>query len=389
MVKNIFKNLMVTLSGLALLFAAGEAFVRVFDKYKAFNEIDLPKYRKYDMVFHHLFVPDSKGRYSEKEYKTVYVINSMGLRDREYNPQKPDFAYRIIVMGDSFVEGRGVNIEDTFVKRLEGLLNENNRHGELLDYEVLNAGISSYSPILEYQLLRKKLINLEPDALVLCLDLSDIQDDHIYAKGANFNKKGELEAVSPPLEALNGPKKVFLTRFFERHSPFYLYARRKLLKLFKIGSYHASRKHMQETRINFGEIETDRLFMLRDDANIEPYWEFTASYILKMKKLLEDKGVKFILLTYAYGHQVDKDEWSEGRQSWGFKKDVLYDNDRIFYLIRDFCRRFDINLIETHEDLRKVDRHPLYYKYDGHFTALGNQVMAEIIYNKLTAFLQR
>lgn len=79
----------------------------------------------------------------------------------------------------------------------------------------------------------------------------------------------------------------------------------------------------------------------------------------------------------------------EGRQSWRFEKGRLYTNDTMFYIIRGFCERNNINLIETHEDLRKIKEHPLYYKYDGHFTKLGNKAVSEIIYEKLLPILMQ
>ncbi len=383
MLKKLVKNLISLLIGVVLVFIIGEVFVRGCNKYKAFNELDLPRYRKYDAEIHHCFIPNSKGRYAEKEYSTIYYINSLGMRDREYSVEKPENSYRIIVIGDSFVEGRGVNIEDTFTERLEVLLNKNNKSDAIRNFEVLNAGVASYSPILEYLALKNKLIGLEPDLVLLCFDFSDIQDDYEYSRTASFGKNGELIAVSIDEAVLNRPKKMFLIRFFERHSPFFLYARRKIKKLFA----QASGNEEKEPEIHFGDIKTDRLFMLRDNVSIHDHWRCTAGYILKIRSMLDKENIKFVLVTYPYGHQVNKDEWSEGRQSWGFEKGKLYINDTMFYIIRGFCNRNTVNLIETHEELRKIKKKPLYYKYDGHFTMLGNRVMSEILYEKLLSII--
>jgi len=57
-IKELLKNIVVFLLGLIFIWVMGELFVIVFNKYKAFNEMDLPKYRTYDNVVHHKFVPN-------------------------------------------------------------------------------------------------------------------------------------------------------------------------------------------------------------------------------------------------------------------------------------------------------------------------------------------
>lgn len=64
------------------------------------------------------------------EFDTKYHINSMGLRDNEESLTSPD----IIVLGDSYAMGWGVEQDETFADLIERGTN----------YKVLNAGISSY-----------------------------------------------------------------------------------------------------------------------------------------------------------------------------------------------------------------------------------------------------
>lgn len=106
-----------------LFFGMGEVYVRLACKHKAINEMDIRKYRATSEIYHHTFIPNGKGRLYTPEFKTVYLINSFGIRDKEYSFVKPRQTYRILVLGDSFTEGYGLNIEHTFSKRLEFLLN--------------------------------------------------------------------------------------------------------------------------------------------------------------------------------------------------------------------------------------------------------------------------
>lgn len=71
------------------------------------------------------------------------MINAEGLRDYEYDYQRPAGVTRILALGDSVTFGWGVKLEDTYPKVLERLLNG----GESRDrYEVLNCGVGNYTP---------------------------------------------------------------------------------------------------------------------------------------------------------------------------------------------------------------------------------------------------
>ena len=68
-------------------------------------------------------IPGSKGRIVTPEFTTKVLINSKGLRDREYKYAKPPGTRRILCLGDSFKLGYGVEADQTFAKVLERLLN--------------------------------------------------------------------------------------------------------------------------------------------------------------------------------------------------------------------------------------------------------------------------
>jgi hypothetical protein len=105
----------------------------------------------------------------------VYT-NSMGFKDKSAReiPKKSD-KRRVLFMGDSFVEGIGLPYEQTFI----GILAAGDKAKE---YEVYNAGVTSYSPKL-YYLKTKYLLEasaFEFDELYVFVDISDIQDEIIY-----------------------------------------------------------------------------------------------------------------------------------------------------------------------------------------------------------------
>ena len=128
-------------------------------------------------LFHHdlkknISVIESWGGHSYK-----LITNSLGFRDS--SNKKIDLKSidkkRIYINGDSFVEGVGLNYNDTAVGLLEKSYSKK--------YKVLNSAVASYSPSIYYT-KTKYFINkgLEFDYCLIFLDISDIPDENFISE---------------------------------------------------------------------------------------------------------------------------------------------------------------------------------------------------------------
>lgn len=101
-------------------------------------------------------------------------INSRKLRDREYSQKKQEGVFRIVCLGDSVTLGWGVRLEDTFVKKLEGLLNDTS---SMSKFEVINAGVGGYNTVQEVSFFRSEVQQLgEIDLVLLFFTVNDAQN---------------------------------------------------------------------------------------------------------------------------------------------------------------------------------------------------------------------
>jgi len=130
-------------------------------------------YRVQHPYYHHDLIAayDGVGAFGPIRY-TVRT-NSLALRDgstREI-PTRTD-AFRILLMGDSFTEGLGVDYDSTFA----GLLADRYASAGI---DVVNGGVVSYSPAIYWKKIEYLLerLALQVDAVVLFLDLADILDE--------------------------------------------------------------------------------------------------------------------------------------------------------------------------------------------------------------------
>lgn len=108
-------------------------------------------------------IPNGSWTWSTGEFDEIVTSNNLGFRDKPIG-KKEKGTYRIIAVGDSFTFGHGIrDVNDTYPKQLESYLQTLIPHKSI---EVINAGEKGYSPDQEYTLIRKKIVDLDPDLII-------------------------------------------------------------------------------------------------------------------------------------------------------------------------------------------------------------------------------
>ena len=376
MIKKLFFYAVIIVFNLALVLSAGEFYARTKHGERLSFEAREAAYRRADFELHHSLVPNSKGRSITREWDVKYSINSFGLRDKEYPPQKDKNTFRILILGDSFTEGYGVEDDEVFAELLEKKLDASQKERK---YEIINGGVASYSPLLEYLFLVKRGLSLDPDMVILFYDFSDICDDDEYEVLSSFDENTDVPVNCAPVKVVRAYSSNSLERFLIRHSAFYLYLEKKINnELYKIRDpekYKRTAKHMKKERYIF--------FREGQEAVTFELWKRNEKYLTMIQKLLAEKGVAFILVSYPYAVEVNGEEWSEGRIHSDFEKDRLYDEPKVVGYLEKFAERTKTPFINLYDDLRLSEKHPLYYPFDGHFTPNGHEVVADSMYKRL------
>ncbi|MHC4918109.1 MAG: SGNH/GDSL hydrolase family protein [Planctomycetota bacterium] len=117
--------------------------------------------------------------------KTVRVqFNSLGFRDVEHEEAKPPGTRRIVVVGDSFSEAIQVNLEQTYIRRLQALLAASDTEGNSRSWEVINLGVGDFGTAQECIALENLGLRFDPD-IVICqlFPLNDIGNNTIELAG--------------------------------------------------------------------------------------------------------------------------------------------------------------------------------------------------------------
>ena len=140
----------------------------------------LSQYMKFDARLGWRKVPGAEVTYRRREYRVQFRINSAGLRDRERPRESTPVPFRLLVLGDSFVEGYTVPLEQTVTQVLERRLRDAGCNAE-----VLNGGTAGYSTDQELLYWRGDGSRFAPRIVALFVYYNDVvtnDSDNYYGR---------------------------------------------------------------------------------------------------------------------------------------------------------------------------------------------------------------
>lgn len=171
---------------LFLTFAVLEVIFRLLGFIPSFAEPDLDIVWRYapHAAYRHTGEGFSEGRF-----------NASGLRDQHYSVEKPSDTIRIVLLGDSFLEGMHVSLDSTFAKKTEQVL-----QGKNVPVEVINFGRSGMGTIEELIVLRRDALKFSPDIVVLFFlpgnDIADALPETALGRMRPFAKLDHQHALT-------------------------------------------------------------------------------------------------------------------------------------------------------------------------------------------------
>jgi lysophospholipase L1-like esterase len=98
------------------------------------------------------------------------ALNEEGFRSAHLPAARRPGALRIACIGDSWTFGMNVNQDQTYPAQLEALLK---RRSPSADVDVMNFGVLGYSSFQGLELLKRRVLDLHPDVLVIGFGMND------------------------------------------------------------------------------------------------------------------------------------------------------------------------------------------------------------------------
>ncbi len=193
--RELLVNLALVVVSTAVALGIGEGVLRLLGHGPMYVSPERDRFWAYDPQLGWAHRPGQEAVFATRQFRTTVHINQRGLRDGEHPYARLPDSRRILVLGDSFAWGYGVEEPERFSERLEASLG----------VEVINAGVSGYSTDQELLWLRSEGIKYDFDLVVLVMAGNDIGDNqkqlvsHIYYKPEFVVDGGQLNLIGYPI----------------------------------------------------------------------------------------------------------------------------------------------------------------------------------------------
>jgi hypothetical protein len=365
-----FKELLLAAVALALALLAGEGMLRMLRPYES-----LPRFRWIaSKRYHHLNPPRARMFSGYVGGAPILVeTNEDGFRTRHSRAEFQEHRVRIAVLGDSFVFGPGVNEPEAFPARLEKLL----RAGPgPTDAAVLNAGVISYSPLLEKRLFDGLVREYRPTLVLLFLDVTDIGDDWIYARKAAAGGPEPFELEGEPRIEWRGALHQLL-------QPYAAWLRAQAVYPADLARAGLGRPAAAAPNSNYylnyvtvGGKRENRYFIYRHPpAETEPFFAETLRNIEAVASGVEAAGARFVLVVVPRYHHWSQRECPQNWElsAYGTNEPYQYEYFRFFEERRSTARFPIYDLLPP---FKQTTEFPLVFPNDPHWNPAGHAFVA-------------
>jgi hypothetical protein len=349
--------------------------------------------------------PHQQEYYHTDEFSSVEIINSAGLPDVEHTYEKPDGVFRILIIGDSFVESYQVNLEKSFPRLLEARLNEN-RSAQDPRFEVIKAGYRAWGTDQEWLYFKCEGYKYEPDLVLLGFTINDVPDNYLPLKArmAQWSEsappkpyytweEGQLKQYNfpfPPPPAEVQPQTLY--DYLYKYSLSYRVAEKgwQSLKL-KIAELSQPPAALEvepgESRYPRWTIQFSMpLYMAPLPAEHEAAWQLTEALLRAFHQEVVVKGFKFAVYSNSSMWTVHP-----SIQEILISEEPLYTSAKFDWEQPD--RRLGENLQTMGVPYLRLDppfreqsaanNEQLLFFREGHWNEAGHQLAAELIYHWL------
>jgi hypothetical protein len=365
-------RLALAMCGLVMALLVGEIVLRLLGpRVPGLSGLtSIASFQTYHPIYGFFHRPGAAGWIQTPEFTSYVEINSRGLRDREVAIPKPPGTFRILLLGDSFVEGAQVPLESTVASRLQGDL----RATGSPSVEVVNAGNAGFGTAQELLFLENDGRQYEPDLVVQVFFVDNDLPDNGYA----VSVERKLDTSRRPFFVPDGRGGLEL-RPFAAPSPDALSPLKTSLR--QLSLLYNLAENVLLTR-EARDQENQQIGKNRPTYLVEPpeewaeAWAVSEQLIARTRDAARSMGAEYILVVAPSNYQVSDEAWrwlvpnSQDRAR-------RYDQEAPNRRLSEIARRTGVRWFDLLPTARAAAAQAaLYYPEDGHWTVEGHAVGA-------------
>jgi hypothetical protein len=332
--------------------------------------------REFDPVLGWRNIPGFRGGARTSEFAVQVAINSTGLRDEEIPYARPLGGRRILVLGDSFVAGAHVSLEQTMSKQLQRLLREPDRLGPI---EVVNAGVAGYGQAQEYLFFETEGYKYWPDLVVVVVFLGNDLIDNIRDSDGRFRRpqfdldaEGRLEQIAWPIRP---PKpRAGWQDFLLRNSTAY-----NLLQSGVADKLAAPADAVGEAGLDVSQ--DFQIYRREENQKLRRSWRVTEALLEAIAARAAGLGARTLVVGAPSFRQLDPARFEALVRRQGLDP-VDYDPELPNRRLGEVASHQRLPYLDLLPDLRQAeaDGHgPVFYPTNTHWAPSGQQVVAQAV----------
>ncbi len=341
------------------------------------------------------YMPGAYYRHTKEGFSEGY-FNSHGFRDYERTYKKEPNSFRILVLGDSYVEALQVALQNSFPALLEKRLNEGSNS---IEFEVLNLGQSGFGTVDEYMRYLNFGVEYSPDLVIVAfLTGNDFQDNSKFLNHQPkfyfvFDDHGNLVLDRSLFEeyekSLTLAKRAFQAIKRQSYLASLISERLYLLRVRLQDDFYRSLLARHEPTGSGARLDPFSSINIYSTSMSEHWKEafaITAGILRKFKHTVESNGSGFVLVTLSNAEQVHPEMQQTLKEKYGNAID-FEQPDRF---IEEVAKREHIEYLKLMPTFREYHLRTGKYLHGfgdgkgGHWNEDGHRLAAEKIFEFLT-----
>lgn len=295
-------------------------------------------------------------------------FNSFGMRDREHPIEKPDGTFRVLLLGDSFMEALQVSFEESFPYLLEKRLQEALHQ----PVEVINAAVSGWGTDAQLTYLKRYAYRFKPDLILVAMTLhNDVLDN----QAEEFHILVDGKPLEKPIQKM----------------PFKEYA------LLKVKDFLASHSHLFQLVRKFKYRKTlpqaakqldYHLLQLVHKDNIPRLnlgWEFTYQLFQSIQETGRALGAETVVFLIPLSIQLYEEALTNFLTTYKVSREQLV-LQKPQQMMQKFGKEAGIEIIDLwpafYEWTKGTHKNSLHVR-DGHWNPQGHRIAADVVAQEL------
>lgn len=343
--------------------------------------------------------PNYRGVITREEYSHPIQFNAAGMYDSDHSRPKPENTFRILWMGDSFAQTLQVDESQTAHQQLENLLNQRLGRPER-KFEVISAGVIGWSTGQELLYYRQMGRRYQPDLALLLFFMGNDVEDNLPGHALTINgfncfapyfpvcQNGQLDSqpwyyipgVEPAWEECPAAKKWLTGSLSWVQQNSQLFARLEPLLLSRV----ERRTYGQEFGLPFAA-----LYLPQESAEVRYGWQVAEELLSQFNREAAADGADFGVAIIGPEEVIWLSQLSDTQlQSFRQSDPILAqaEIDRPNRRLKNFLQGQSIPVVDLQQpmiDYIAATGAQLYLPIDRHWTAEGNRLAAELIFEWL------